>query len=127
VTGSSAVSTKVTPASSADEGYGVTDERDELGQDGEQQGAVVPDGEVGGHVPLQRWLAASGRGAHGERQQLADRHLHDAAAADVVPEAVRRQEPLEVLLVRGGGRQGGDMVGNSCSWFCRAVSLMAML
>jgi hypothetical protein len=93
------------------EGAGVADVRDELGEDGEQACAVVADVEVGGDVTGELRLAAAERGEHREGEQLPGGDV-EAVAGEVVAEAVRREEPLDVLLVVGRIRvQGVDPVG----------------
>jgi hypothetical protein len=58
-------------------------------------------------VPGQLGFAATEGGEHGEGEQFPGGHV-DAAAGEVVAEAVGGQEPLDVLLV--GGRVGIERV-----------------
>jgi hypothetical protein len=105
----------------------VADVRQELGEHIEQPAAVVADVAVGGDVPAQLRLAATEGGEHGEGEQLPGRDA-DAAAGEVVAEAVGRQEPLDVLLVgRRIGVERVDPVGADDLPLYREAALVAGL
>ena len=82
---------------------GVADEREQLGDDGDEDAAAVADVEVGGDVAADLRVGATECGKVGEGEQLAGLDV-DAAAGVVVAEAVRRKQLMEVPLVLRCGR-----------------------
>jgi hypothetical protein len=82
---------------------GVTDEREQLGDDGDEDAAAVADVEVGGDVAADLRVGATECDKVGEGEQLAGLDV-DAAAGVVVAEAVRRKQLMEVPLVLRCGR-----------------------
>ena len=78
----------------------VADERQQLGEDGDHQRAVVAEVEVGRDMPADLWVAAAVGGEDAERQEFALGQV-EAAASVGVAEADSREVALDVHLVPG--------------------------
>lgn len=90
------------------EGAGIADERQQLGHDVHEQCAVVADVAVGGDVSADLAVGTAEADEQGEGDQLTGRDVQPGAGV-VVAEAVRRQEPRDVLGVGRSVRvQGRD-------------------
>ena len=89
-------------ASQPVERTGIADERQKLCEDGDELAAVVADAYIRGNVPLDLGFASPQRDKHAKRKQLASRHV-DSVSRQVIAEAVRREETLNMQFVNGGG------------------------